>query len=332
LRQIAVAIRRGISLPVRSALFSLLAAVAVSTVYGIKDHKFGPSYVLRAVEADRDAHNAPRTKRHLRDYVMNAVFSNSRLLELMDRYRLYRNLRANNPQAALESFREDIEVDVYRNFFVEERDSHGPPRSARIVVRYQDTDPKVATAVTHALGRLIVQHESTIRRAQAEQALARASHLVTKARQKLYGIQQDIMSRQLGPDPDRKAWVEIVNMRRFATTLERMVETAERRKGALELGERFENKSLGLSFEIVDEGAVPRSAMVDTPALIRLTLFMWAAMLPLMLLIVGVFDRKIRNLEDVRRLGFRPLGKLALNSLGPARNGVPGSCPGRSKS
>jgi hypothetical protein len=311
-RQVSRTLRRGLGRPIKSTFLTLLLVCAVIGLVVLKEQRIAPRYVLRATEADRDTHTAPRPKRHLREHVMNAVFTSSRLLELMERNHLYPGLRKQNPQAALESFREDIDIDVYRNYFLEDRHTFGPPRSARIMVRYFSADPKVATAVTGELARMIVEHEAMMRRSQAQQAAATASNLVVKARERLYSIQRTLVERELEVDVDRVNWVEVAALRRWAKSMEILVESAERRKAALDIGAVVEARNFGLTFEVVDEGAVPRSAFIEPADLIRIGSITFLFAFPLLLLLVGSFDSTVRTLQDIERIGFVPLGKLNL--------------------
>jgi hypothetical protein len=114
--------------------------------------------VLRVVELELDPLSTPRPKEDLRVSLREATWTDEALLDLLGRYELYANLRA-DPRAALESFRRDTDLDVYENDFAQERSASAPPRSARIVVRFRAADPDKAVAVTRALGGLIVDYE-----------------------------------------------------------------------------------------------------------------------------------------------------------------------------
>jgi hypothetical protein len=140
-------------------------------LFGRRD--YAPVFVFRVVEAERSAgKDAPPLKRQLADYVRQAVFTSEPLLALMRRHGLYTSLMRRNQRGALEAFREDITVDVYQNYFVEDRARGKGPRSARLSVSFHAKDPHLALAVTRDLGALIQRHEHA---ARSEQALAAAS-------------------------------------------------------------------------------------------------------------------------------------------------------------
>jgi hypothetical protein len=215
-------VRGGLANPFRTLWFTVLVVLAVLVGVAFKEHRFGPRFVLRVVEMDRDPTTAPRPKRHLRDHVRQAVFSNTRLSQVIERYDLYPKLYRANPIAALESFREDIVIDVYRNSFVEERAADESPRSAHIAIRYLSADRRLALDVTRALGRLIVENEAENRKMQAQSALADAHHAVVRANQSLLELRREIAERAVRvgvdlSDPELRALVLHVTPRSAGT-------------------------------------------------------------------------------------------------------------------
>jgi hypothetical protein len=225
---------------------------------------YAPQFVMRVVEADRDPTSMPRLKRQLADYVRQGVLTSKPLVDLMERHGLYDSLRRKNARAALESFREDIGIDVYQNYFVEARSAGDLPRSARLTVSYRSKDPVQALAVTRDLGRLIIRHEQGVRR---EQALA-AAHAAEQTRARL----QQVLEQRAGQvvakqtelagalEPDPRLQVELVGLLGSLGGLEREVEGAERRVASLDLGAELERRGMGLYFQIVDEGSLPSRA------------------------------------------------------------------------
>jgi len=224
--------------------------------------------------------------------VRQAVFTSEPLLELMRKHQLYPGLRQRNARAALDAFKEDISVEVYQNYFVENRAPGNLPRSARLTVSFHSKDPALALAVTRDLGALIVSHELASRGAQASSAAARAAQArdtwVTAWQRRSADIaakRAEIASR--GPT-DPRLQVELVGLLGSMPALERELEMAERRAATLELGAAWERRGIGLSFEVVDDGALPGRAARARNAT-------WAGVatllcgLPLVAMTVGAF-------------------------------------------
>ena len=291
---------------------TLLVATLAAGGWALKERNYAPRVILRAIEADYQYGANPRPKRRLRDHVRDAVFTNQRLMEVMRKHRLYAAILNTNPQAALASFRDDITVDVYRNYFVEERSPKDPPRSARIGIRYQSSDQKLALDVTRDLALLVADHESRTRRAQVAGLVREATEQLDRAQTDVIAHQRAIAEKVtlIQTGIDRQAVVELASLQRSLPLLERRVADAERTKAARELNASLEAKELGLRFEIVDNGAVRVSSVPDGEDFALLGLFAFVFGLPFVSLLVGAFDTRIRDADDLRRLGVSVLGQI----------------------
>ncbi|HKY40928.1 MAG TPA: hypothetical protein VJN18_33570 [Polyangiaceae bacterium] len=257
-------LREGLRRPWRALLISAVLSLALVAAIAFSDREHAPKFVIRVVEADRDSSGMPRLKRRLADYVREGVLISEPLLELMRRHGLYPSLMSKNLRAALESFREDISIDVFQNYFVEARAPGAVPRSARLTVSYRSKDPTQALAVTRDLGRLIIAHEQAVRREQAAMAASDADQARDSLRRALEMragqavVKQTQMARAAAPDP--RLQVELVGLLGSVGALQQQLEAAERRAASLELGAALERRGMGLYFEVVEEGALPSRA------------------------------------------------------------------------
>src|SRR5258708_18670726 len=119
LRQAAHLLRGGLRRKGLTLAVAFLLASSVAFWAAFATHTYAPRYVLRVVEMDQAPGMSPRPRRDLKDYVREAVWTSEPLLQIIHRHGLYAGLVAHNPRAALESMREDSEVDVYQNYFIE---------------------------------------------------------------------------------------------------------------------------------------------------------------------------------------------------------------------
>jgi hypothetical protein len=264
LRQAAALWRNGMRRPWLTLLLSALLSAGLVAALVLAKQRHAPVFMMRVVEADRDPSNMPRLKRQLADYARQAVMTSQPLFEIMRKHGLYPSLMRKNARAALESFREDISVEVYQNYFLEDRVPGALPRSARLAVSYSAKDPVLALAVTRDLGALIINHEQRVRREQAllsAQQAERERDALSRALEQRSG---QIMAKQTElsrlPEPDMRTQVELIGMLGTVSTLERELEAAERREAALELAAALERGGMGLDFQVVDEGALPSRA------------------------------------------------------------------------
>jgi hypothetical protein len=302
---VASAVRQAIGLcraGLGRPLFSLSLAVASTLlvvcvlIFGRRD--YAPSFVLRVVEGEHPSAGMPPLKRQLGEYVRQAIFTSEPLLQLLRRHGLYGRLLRTSPRSALESFKEDISIDVYQNYFVEDRRPGGAPRTARLTVSFHAKDPQLALAVTRDLGRLIVEHELAARRAQALAAATNADQardtlvaaLQLRSRE-IFARQNDIGGAQ---PPDPRLQVQLVSLLGSLGSLEHQVEAAERRAATLDLNAAYERRGIGLYFEIVDEGALPARAG-ELAALLVAGAITFAFGLPLIAIGVGAFSTNQRG-------------------------------------
>jgi hypothetical protein len=293
IHQMVTLLKRALRRPlVCLAAAAAFAALLVGLLV-LKEQRFAPRLVLRAVEMDQDPARAPRPKRHLREYVLGAVFTSGPLYEVMEKRGLYPSLFRKNRRAALESFREDIDVEVYQNYFLEERTEHAAPRSARVAIRYHSSDRELAAQVTRDLAALLVEHEAKIRREQSQKAAEVAGRALEVAQRQLAQRRAALSNAQqrIETSGDPRAEVEFVGLVGSLPALETRVNDAARVKSAFELGAAFEQKRLGLVFEEVDGGNIPASEGLDRGELALLGVTFFVLGLPLIALGVGSFSK-----------------------------------------
>jgi len=242
-------------LHVIAACIALALLLAGSVV--LAQRTYEPRVVLRVVEADRDPSSMPELKRKLAEYVREGVFTTAPLLDIIHRYGLYPKLR--DPRSAVEAFRRDTEVDVYQNYFVEQRADGESPRSARVAVSYRARERAVAVAVTRDLGALIVARVTASREEQASRAAAIADDAAAQLQRTVTDRYSEIASahQHLERTGDPKIQVKLVSLLGSLPGLEQRLDAAEKRAAALELGAAYENHGIGLHFDVAEDAALP---------------------------------------------------------------------------
>lgn len=291
-RQSLELVVRGFRRPWLTLLLSLGLALLVGLKLSFSKQSYTPHFVLRIEEGTVDPSTFPRVKRRLADYVREGVLTSGPLLELVRRHHLYPKLVQSDPRAALDAFRRDIRVEVYQNYFVEDRAPGETPRSARLAVSYRADDRATALAVTRELGELVVRREQSMRRSQAERAAGDAAHTRerlesardTRARE--VALKQREILREAMPDPERQ--VELVSLLGSLSALDRDAEEATRRAASLDLGAALERGGVGLHFDVADDASLPSGAgRTRWVAVAMLAVFVLA--LPIAAATVGAF-------------------------------------------
>src|SRR5262249_8289417 len=147
-----------------------------------KPRVYASRIAFRVSENELDVDSAPKTNGRLREYVWQVAFSNTNLLRIIKEEKLYPSLFVRDPSLPVEEMRDDLEVEVWRNYFGQRRTAEEPTLSARLAVTYRGRDREKVFAVVQRLGRLIVEQEQSARVEQADVALRLADDEVDSAR------------------------------------------------------------------------------------------------------------------------------------------------------
>lgn len=272
---------------------TLFAAALVGTVVWTR-YSYAPEYTLRVVEADRSPTSEPRPPRQLAEYVRKVAFASEPLLGVISRHDLYPSLARKNPRAALESFREDIDIAVRENYFLEERPVGAAPRSALLTVSYRSSDPELAVSVTRELGELVAQRTQTMREDEVARAADLAKERVDAARDALAVRRSEVASMRDGLDRGDedalKQRMALVGLLGSLPALELKQDERERRAASLALGAALERQGVGTRFEVVDDGLLPHDGAKTERALLAGATFVFG--LPLLAIAVGAFAPK----------------------------------------
>lgn len=294
-RQTFELLRRGIRRPLALLVGSFVLTLMLAGAIAYSSRGYAPRLVLRVVEADRDPSSMPELKRKLGEYVKSGVFTSEPLFEIMQRHGLYSKLAARDRKAAIEEFRRDINVDVYQNYFVEQRTENGQPRSARVALSYHAKDRLTAVAVTRELGALVVARETAARRDQAIRAAGVADqaeeHLRAALSERVQAAARKQAELAAATEPDPASQVELVSLLGSIAAVERQADEAGKRAAQLELGAHYEQRGMGLSFQVADDAGIGISSRaVRARQFAAVAAYLCA--LPMLVMAVGAFVPK----------------------------------------
>ncbi len=301
----------------------LLVAVAligaVVRKVALRPHLVRARVILAITEGDLNAGFNPTPLDELHDYVANVLLSSDRLLKFFDERGLMKRERARFGDAvAVEEFKDQITVGVWRNYF-QYAWSYDERRSARVAIAFTDADGHYAHEMARALARMVQDGENQ-RRFDAAKALAdQARDAVEAARARLdqaardqSAVAQALAQAQRDGDADQ---VVVLRARsaEFAREWQDAVaafKSVESRTDFDQLQAEVNAAGLALDIEIVDE----RRPHVDTgsrvPTLITTGVLAFLIIGPICALVIGAFDRRVRDGDDVRRLALPLLGHV----------------------
>jgi hypothetical protein len=306
---------RAAARPWLTLALTLLATAAVVGYRARKQEVFESRIAFRVVEGDMDSTGGPSPNGRLREYVADVCFSTSRLLSIIRARGLYPGLTKRDPSLAVEEMRDDLNIEVWRNYFIEgAADPEG--REARVAISYQGRDPRQVYDVVRDLGALVSEAEESSRRDEADSALSAADAEVADAKAVLEKAQADLVTKQLlrararSTAETAQLLVQAIDLEQGMPKLERQLEAAQKRRTRIYMRAQIERKQLGLRFEPTERGHVASAGISRRKLLAFVAVAMFFFSLPLAMIAVGAFDDRIYRTIDVQRLGLRPLGAM----------------------
>ena len=296
-------------------VISLVLTALVVAKQARSERTFRSTVTLRVIEGQFDPDSAPPTSAQLQDYLWEVALSRSRLLEVMEAHDLYPSLRKIDPLIALDEMRDVLDVKVLRNYFQVERDPDAPPRSARIALSYSHASPEKSIEVARALANLMAEQEAKSRRATAEVALQSVKTSASALDDALVAARSELaqVTYQMSTAPRDEAAglaVRAIGLRKRILSLEEQKDLASSAVSSLGMQTEVEGKELGLRFEVIDPGRVPRVVVSSSTRLIFIGFFTFLLLLPIASTAVAAYDLRGYDLEDLRRLGLEPFGHI----------------------
>ncbi len=316
LPELARLLRRG-----GARLWVTLPAVALAAIaaalFATRAKPYQAELVLLVSEGRMDGGtDMPVPPRDLESFVREVALAREPLLRLMEARGLEPELRAIDPGRAVAEMRQDIDVAVERNYFLEYRETGEGARSMRIRLHYRNADPGLAQEILRDLARLCEEALAGGRSELNAQAAAMTQELVVGARQRLEAHERQLAATRValvrGPSRDHaRLRIEIARLESAITADAVELRDLELRAQTYAMDRDVEGSWLGLSFTVARMRPPElRKRTVARVAVLGSLLF--CMLLPLGAAVVGAFDRRIRDAADVRRLGLEPIGTIRL--------------------
>jgi len=262
-----------------------------------------------------DPTHAPRPPRAIREYVFNVALSRDRVEQVMKEYGWSPRYLARDPVTAIDEFREDVTVDVARNYFVYDRRPSDPPRSATVTISLVGTDPEKTAATLRAIGETILQEQRSQRADRLAQARVLLQAELVNARARLKFLRDAIGLLQAESAHARP--LEAIDRRTQAAALRIEAGSAldqlivlERRASDVAFAEAAEVEDLGLQLQLVDESLVALTPPVTPLDLARRALVVFVIVALLTMPVVGAFDDRIYTAADLASRGLPCFGTL----------------------
>lgn len=298
-----------------TTLVALVLTALVVVRQARRETTYQATVMLRVTEGQFDPNSAPPTSAQLQQYLWEVGLSRARLFEVMEKHNLYTSMRKLDPQLALDEMRDNLDIDVLRNYFRVERDPEAPPRSARIALHYSHFDPETSITVARALAETIAEQEMSARKRTTQVALDSMRTSAVSLDEELRNARVEearlVYELRVGdPALEAATSIRLRSVQQRIESLQNEKDLTNRAVSNLGLRTNVEGKELGLRFEIIDPGHKPRIVLSDQTRLAILGLITFLLVLPIAGVGVAAYDLRIYDAEDLKRLGFEPFGHV----------------------
>lgn len=253
----------------------------------------------------------PRPRGELRSFINRTAFTTAHLEALIRKHDLARKLGGSSSANVEPHVRRLISMETWHDYFEGYRQSSDPPRSARVTIGFTAPDPALALAVAQDLGKLVAETQAA---RLAEAANQRVEDLriladAAGARAKTQRMEFERERWQESLEPTAGSRLRINNLSTAASAAQLAAHEATTRLVEAQL-QMQATRQMGGLVEIVDPGlplwqTASRARRLANQAILSAFL---AGLLAVIL--VGAFDTTIRDEQDLRRIGIRPLGTV----------------------
>jgi capsular polysaccharide biosynthesis protein len=252
----------------------------------------------------------------LRTYVTQVLMPDKRLLQLVEKYNLFPLRKKAGPEYALEQMHDQFSVQIWKNSFQYYDEDDTGAKSARVGITVRDTNPDRALDLAHDLASLVMETAAAVRQQRADALTAQVAMLRAVTSDDLDRVATEIASKQAAIDKARSTGnAELVAILRIDLHAlqgdqrrreERLVKIAASTEA---LAGEITAAGLDLSITVVDESRPERSPHSGF-VLILVAVVIGTFSLIGSALVLGAFDSRVHEADDVTRLGLPVLGHV----------------------
>ncbi len=253
----------------------------------------------------------------LREYVASVLLSDNELAELIERRNLHRLRKTLGMKWAVGELRDQLEIEVWRNSYVY-YDPENPRRdpSARIGLTVTDEDPDSAFLLAHDLASIVIE---AVRERRYDYAASISRHVALEREavsERLTKLDRELNEVMVAFSKARRAKkdgvAQALNLQ--LTEIDNQKKEAEKTMTELTtsqeaIADRIAAAGLDLVIEIVGERRPDRPPSRGLVISILLVIVGIGSLVGSALLI-GAFDSRVHDVEDVERLGLPVLGHV----------------------
>jgi hypothetical protein len=253
----------------------------------------------------------------LREYVSSVLLPDNKLAELVEKFNLSRLRKKLGMQFAIDELRSTFNIEIWKNSFVyyDEEDEHSR-RSARIGITVADTDPDRALDIAQELGRIVIETAALQRQKLGDAISSQVAMLREATATKLDKLELDILLKQEAIDDTiKRNRFDVAGMLRIdlAALREQQRDTEKQMSKIASSPDAVASEvaaaGLDMSITIVDERR-PERPTHSSFVLLMIGVVVGTGVLVAVALVLGAFDSRVHESDDVTRLGLPVLGHV----------------------
>jgi hypothetical protein len=253
----------------------------------------------------------------LRVYVTSVLLPDKKLIELIEKRDLYRLRKNLGPEFAIEQLRGSLDVQIWKNSFMyyDEQDQNAR-RSARIGLTVSDSDPDRGFDIARDLASIVMESSALQRQKLADEISSAVAVLRKALVAQLDELDREAQLKQAEVDEATKrgrpeiiaivgADLAVIDHERQRVQ-NRLVQIATSRES---LASAITAAGLDMSLSIVEEHRPERPTRSGF-VLVMVAVVVGTGALVGSALVLGAFDSRVHDADDVARLGLPVLGHV----------------------
>jgi len=330
--------RRTFTRPWRVIAVALVITTGIG--YEVETHK--PAVEAEVVLALSEGTMAGRSNglpvEELRGYVGTVLLPDAKLQTLVEQRDLYRLRKRLGEQYAIDELRSQLEIEVWKNTFTSDEFDDENSRSARIGLAVTDTDPDRAYALARDLAAIVIETASEKRAAMTKQLVDQIGVVHDREVARLEEIARVTSQKEQAADVAR-ATGQLARAQAIDLELAQLWQEGKSANHTLaeiaqsrdSVADRISAAGLDVTVSIVEEHK-PQPSDHRSFALVLVIVVVGFGAVFGAALVLGAFDARVHDTDDIERLGLAVLGHLpgfpgdevgSLEARGASRRRVP---------
>lgn len=308
-------VARALRRPARVFLLAVIATGALVAMRALKKPSSDGTLFFSMDEGHfSNSDVSPPPPRDIRKYIATVALSRERVTAIMRRHKISTAWLERDPIGATQAFREELTIDVSRNYFIFERQRGDEPRSALVTVQISGGDSDRTRAILHEVSEAIMEDQAQQRTRELADARSLFDVQIRERRARIRSLQEMIDRNRRDARSDRAA---AITARARIAALEAEIRAnsdqildLQWRAAGVAFSGAAETQQLGLRFELVDERVVVSAMPLNAVGLAVRGFWLFPFVFLVAAAVVGALEGHVYTAEDLRAWRLPVFGVL----------------------